>query len=62
MKIGTQVVMINCMEARTNPDKVWTTRSEPWSLGHGEMVVLLEGKSGGFAVDRLKVVGDPVEQ
>lgn len=56
MEIGTKVVMVNCFEARKNPDKVWVTRSEPWKLGHGEEVVLLEGKSGGFSVDCLKVV------
>lgn len=58
MKIGDKVVMVNCYEARKHPDKVWTVRSEPWALGHGQMVVLLEGKSGGFSVDNLRVVND----
>ncbi len=53
MKIGTKVKMINCYEATKNPDKVWVTRSEPWELGHGEEVVLLKGKSGGFSVNCL---------
>lgn len=61
MEIGTKVVMVNCFEARKDPDKVWVTRSEPWALGRGAMVVLLEGKSGGFSVDCLKVVGDTHE-
>ncbi|MCY9593740.1 hypothetical protein [Paenibacillus chitinolyticus] len=56
MEIGTKVIMVNCYEARKYPDKVWVTRSNPWELGHGAKVVLLEGKSGGFSVDCLKIV------
>jgi hypothetical protein len=56
MKIGTKVKMVNCYEARKNPNKIWTTRSEPWELGHGQKVVLLEGKTGGFSVDCLEEV------
>lgn len=56
MKIGTKVIMVNCYEARKHPDKVWTTKSEPWKLGHGAEVVLLEGFSGGFSTDCLKIV------
>lgn len=58
MKVGTKVVMIDCQEANEHKDKVWKTRSEPWLLGHGEEVVLLEGKAGGFAVQCLR----PVEE
>ena len=32
--------------------KEWTVRSEPWDLC-GTMVVKLEGKAGGYAVDGL---------
>lgn len=35
--------------------KVWTVRSEPWNLC-GTEVVLLEGMSGGYAVDGLDLV------
>ncbi|MBO0962361.1 hypothetical protein J1P26_21900 [Neobacillus sp. MM2021_6] len=56
MKIGTKVKMVNCYEARKKPDKVWVTRSEPWELGDGQKVVLLEGKTGGFSVDCLEIV------
>ena len=35
--------------------KVWTVKSEPWNCG-GTMVVKLEGKSGGYAVDGLDLV------
>lgn len=33
-----------------------TTRSEPWQLGHGAWVVLLDGTSGGFALERVSPV------
>jgi len=59
LKPGDKVKMVNCYEARLekNQDKVWTVRSEPWKLGHGEEVILLEGKSGGFATKFLQKVG-----
>ena len=31
------------------------TRSLPWQLGHGAWVVLVEGKSGGWALERVEV-------
>lgn len=55
MKIGTKVRMVNCLEAETHKDKVWTTQSEPWDLC-GTQVVLLVGKSGGFDVNCLEIV------
>ncbi|WP_226035704.1 hypothetical protein [Aquibacillus saliphilus] len=61
MKIGTKVKMVNCYEANVNPDKVWVTRSEPWELCHGESVVLLKGKSGGFSTTCLEEVKGDVE-
>ncbi len=30
------------------------TRSAPWQLGHGQVVVALTGKSGGVAVEHLQ--------
>ena len=30
------------------------TRSLPWQLGHGQWVVSLEGKAGGYAFDRIR--------
>ena len=56
MPKGTVVKMVNCAEAELYPNKLWATRSEPWALGNGTVVVLLEGKAGGFAVDCLQVV------
>lgn len=56
LKIGDKVVMVNCFVARKNEGVEWTVRSDPWELGHGEEVVLLEGRSGGFATDCLRKV------
>lgn len=36
--------------------KVWTVRSEPFMVC-GNLVVLLEGKAGGYIVDGLKKIG-----
>jgi len=60
LKPGDQVKMVNCCEAKMDKykDKVFTVRSEPWKLGHGEEVVLIEGVSGGFStgcLERVKV-------
>lgn len=30
------------------------TRSLPWQLGHGQWVVMLEGKAGGYSLDRVQ--------
>jgi len=57
--IGDKVKMVNCFEAKAkkNMDKVWEVRSMPWKLMHGEEVVLLEGRSGGFATKYLQKIG-----
>lgn len=57
LEIGTSVVMVDCAEAKKHQGKVWKTRSHPWEVC-GELVVLLEGKAGGFAVSNLKVVSE----
>lgn len=58
MKIGDKVVMNdNYYVSEANRGRVWTIRSEPWNVC-GEMVVALEGKSGGYAVDGLNLVED----
>ena len=31
------------------------TRSRAWALGHGEPVVSLEGRTGGYALERVRV-------
>jgi len=58
MPVGTKCVMVNCAEAELHKGKVWETRSEPWQLGHGAWVVLLEGYCGGFLVDKLALEED----
>ena len=57
LKPGDHVVMFNCHEAEMDKykDKVFKVRSEPWNVC-GSEVVLLEGKSGGFATKFLKKV------
>lgn len=56
MKPGDKVVMNdNYLVSEANRGKVWTVRSEPWNCC-GTMVVKLEGKSGGYAVDGLDLV------
>lgn len=56
MKIGYKVTMNNkYYVSEANKGKVWTVQSEPWNLC-GTEVVLLEGKSGGYAVDGLNLV------
>lgn len=56
MKTGIKIIMVNCYEAEKYTDKVWTTRSDSWKLGIGTEVILLKGKSGGFAIDCLQEV------
>ncbi len=58
MKIGDKVVMNNkYVVGKEDKNKVWTVRSEPW-VCCGTLVVLLEGKSGGYAVDGLDIIND----
>lgn len=56
MKIGDKVKMNDRYHvSEENKGKIWTVRSEPW-MCCGTLVVKLEGKSGGYAVDGLDVV------
>lgn len=32
------------------------TRSQAWTLGHGEVIVLIEGRTGGVLVEHLEEV------
>jgi len=38
--------------------KMWATktRSEAWNLGHGQPVVMLEGRSGGYDLSRVRPI------
>lgn len=56
IKAGDKVIMNNkYYVSEENKGKVWTVRSEPW-LCCGTLVVALEGKAGGYAVDGLDIV------
>ena len=57
LKKGDRVKMVNCYEAEKYGDKIWTVRSDPWNVC-GSEVVLLEGKSGGFATTYLQKVSE----
>lgn len=47
---GTEVILLEDDATET----VTRTRSEPWPLGHGEWVVLVEGRTGGWAIVRMR--------
>jgi hypothetical protein len=49
-KIGTGVLV------KLDDGRLWQTRtrSEAWNLGHGQPVVMLEGRSGGYDLSRVK--------
>lgn len=60
MKIGDKVIMNNrYMVPDKNKGRVYTVKSEPWDLC-GTECVLLEGYSGGYAVDGLTVVNGAI--
>ena len=48
-KAGTAV------KVKLDDGSIWETktRSEPWQLGSGQWVVLLEGRAGGYSLDRV---------
>lgn len=56
LKIGDKVKMNGkYYVSEENREKVWTVRTEPWMVS-GQLVVKLEGKAGGYAVDGLDLV------
>lgn len=56
IKVGSKVVMNDkYYVSEKNKDKVFTVKSEPYSVG-GTMCVLLEGYSGCYALDGLMEV------
>lgn len=58
IKIGTPVIYWGIIEdngERFYPLKT-TISSEPWELGHGDVVCKVEGKSGGVSISHL----DPI--
>lgn len=60
-KPGDKVVMNdNYRVCDVNKGRIWTVRSDPW-MCCGTMVVALEGKAGGYAVDGLDLVEEANE-
>lgn len=56
LEIGDKVIMNDkYYVSEENNKKIWTVRSKPWNVC-GKDVILLEGKSGGYAVDGLIAV------
>lgn len=55
LKPGDKVRMVNCYEAEKHRERIWEVRSEPWNCC-GSEVVLLKGKSGGFATEFLEKI------
>lgn len=55
-KPGDRVVMSdNYRVSDANKGRVWVVRSDPW-MCCGTVVVALQGKAGGYAVDGLDLV------
>lgn len=48
--VGTEVVYAPHRAARPPERRRTRTRSDAWTLGHGEPVVAVEGKAGGVAL------------
>jgi hypothetical protein len=58
MKPGDKVVMNNkYYVSAENKSRIWTVASEPW-MCCGTLVVKLEGKSGGYAVNGLDIISE----
>ena len=54
MKKGTKV---RYFPVRGRPEHVdTTTRSEPWELGNGEVIVLVAGRTGGVSIRHLVIL------
>ena len=61
LKIGDKVVMNDKYHVSAeNKGRVWTVGSDPWECC-GTVVVKLEGKAGGYAVDGLDLIGEANE-
>lgn len=52
-EIGTRVLVIR--DQGKSP-LITKTRSEPWLLGHGQLVVAVDGIRGGYSLDRIWVI------
>lgn len=54
--VGTPAIYRTTHDAQPLSTK---TRSKAWELGHGESVVMIEGKSGGVALWALQMPDQP---
>ncbi len=59
LKPGDHVVMVGCIEADSHLGDVWEVKSDPWTLG-GSEVVLLHGFSGAFTTECLLKTDKPI--
>lgn len=58
LKLGDKVTMNSrYYVSEENRGKIWTVASDPWNLC-GTMMVKLEGRHGGYAIDGLDLVED----
>jgi hypothetical protein len=55
---GTRVLLVEDEEMGVTFTR---TRSEVWRLGHGERVVLVEGRTGGYLASRIFVIPEGVK-
>lgn len=53
-KVGDQLVMIDCFEAKKYKDRVWTCRHQSYLASSGDYWVFLEGFSGSFICEYLR--------
>ena len=49
--IGTSVLYYPVAGRSDNEET--KIRSEPWALGHGDIVVMVEGRTGGVSIDHI---------
>ena len=54
LKPKDHVIMVDCYEAERHEGEVWAVASNPWQLC-GKEVVMLEGFSGSFATEFLRL-------
>ena len=56
LKTDDTVIMVNCMEANSHTNTIWTCRGDSFKSCSGDEVVFLEGYSGYFLTQFLKKV------
>lgn len=51
--IGTPCLYFPIWPCHGHPFRVTQIRSEPWALGHGRVIVMVEGQAGGVDIDHI---------